>query len=459
MMRVDKTMCIQVIMGLAMVAGMVWAGFFIRDRLTRSRVEEMLAGLDADSGAIDPAVAKELHGLGDRAMDVLAERLKEGRFGEGKLRMALLAVGAPAVGALAEALDDEKPEVRLFAAETLGKIEGKRKDIVRALVGALGDKSPGVRAAAAAALGNRRIDAQDATTALLECLDDNEAPVRRAAILAIGNVATGQSDVVEDLGAALADTDGPVRQAAVDTLVGFGTPDEAIGALAGLLSDPREPAEIRLACVGALRDIAPRGEAAIGALRKLLDGPDRRLALEAIGVLGRHEADRTETTTALVRALGHADDEIRVAAAESLGNYGEEARGATAGLLTCLQDKAWPVRKAAATAVGKVAAPTSQAPAALVRALGDTDYHVREAAVLALMDLDMPDATLGAVIKTLDNDAEGLTVRWACAHALGQAGKRGRPAIAALKKAAKHANPRLRKQAAEALASIREDTQ
>ena len=453
-MSMNKRTCMRVVIGAVLIAALVWSGLFIRDKLTRSRVEGILNRLEEQKGPIDPAVRRDLRDLGGRATGALAERLKQGRFGDGALRKAFLAVGAPAVGALVESLGNEKPQVRLFAAEILGQVDGERKEIVRALVGALGDKAPDVRAMAAGSLGNLRIDAREAATALLECLNDSDASVRQAAVQAIGNVATAEPDVVEDLVKALADKDGQVRRAAVDALAAFGAPDEAIDPLVKLLGDDNEQPDVRWACVYAFRDIAPRGEAAIGALRKVLDSPDPHLTREAIGVLGKYETGRKETAPALIRALGNADGEVRAAAAKSLGNFGEEARAAAAGLLTCLQDKQWPVRKAAATALGKVAAPKSQAPAALVKALGDRDNHVREAAVLALMDLGMPDVAIGPIVKILDSDAEGTHIRWACAHALARTAKRGKPAIPALRKALKHADARLRKQAAEAIENI-----
>jgi len=457
-MRIDGKKGLQVVVGVVLVGALVWSALFIRHRVTRSRVEEILARLEEQRGQADPAVEKELHDLGDRSVGVLAERLRQGRFGDGALRTAFLAVGAPAAEALAEALDDAKPAVRLFAAETLGHVEGGRDLIVHALTGALADRAAEVRIAAAKALGGLRVDARDAKTALLTCLGDSAAPVRAAAAAAIRSVASAEPDVIEALVKALADRDGQVRRAAVDTVAALGTPDEAIGALAELLGDDQEPPDVRWACVYAFRDTAPRGRQAIAPLREAVDGPDSHLAAEAIRVLGKYEVGRKATTAVLVRALANADGDVRAAAAASLANFGQEGRDATAALLTCLRDKTWAVRKAAATALGKVAAPQSQVPAALVKTLGDKDNQVRQAAVLALMDLGMPDGTITPIVRILDSDSEAPHIRWACAHALSRIGKRGRPAITALRKALNHDDPRLSKQAAEAIANIQAGT-
>ena len=453
-MRIDTKTCVRVAVAVVLVGAMVWSGLFIRDRLAGSQVEKILSRIEDRKGMIDPSTETELRDLGDRAVPVLAERLKQGRFGGGALQAALLAVGGPAVGALADALDYDKPEVRLFAAEILGNIQGERKMIVRALVGALGDKALDVRAAAARSLGNLRVDARDATTALLETLDDPEATVRQAVVRAIGDVATDEPDVIKALVGALSDADAQVRRGAVDKLAGFGTPDAAIPTLVKLLADEAQHPDVRRACACAFRDIAPRGDQAIPALRKAADGGEAELAKSAIEALGKHEAERTETTAVLIGALSNADGDVRAAAAESLGKFGEEARAGTDALLKSLADAQWSVRQAAAVALGKVAAPKSAAPAALVKMLGDKDNHVRQAAVLALMDLGTPNEAIGPIVEILDSDAEDAHLRWACAHALSRVGKRGGPAVGALKKAMKHSDERLSKQAAEALANI-----
>ena len=454
MASMGKESWMRVAVGVALVAVLVWSGLFIRAQLTRSRVEEILAELAEDKGEISPAVETELRDLGDRATGVLADRLGSARFGAGGLRVAFLAVGAPAAGVLAEALDHEKQAVRLFAARVLGEITGNRKDIARVLIGVLDDKSPDVRVAAAASLGNLRIDSREVATALLACLKDTHPPVRQAALQAIGNVARAEPDVVKALLPMLDDPDRQVRQAGVGALGALGTPDAAIAALARRLGDDSETSAVRLACIHAFRDIAPGGEGAIPAMRKALAGRDRQLTREAASVLGMYETDRVQTTAALIPTLGHQDPEVRAAAAASLAGLGPDARAATDALIACLKDAQWAVRKAAATALGKVADPASQAPPALVKTLADTDNQVRQAAVLALMDLGMPDPAIAPVIAILDSDAQDPHVRWACAHALSRTAQRGRPAIPALKKAAKHADPRLRKQAAEALDAI-----
>ncbi len=455
MASMGKESWMRIAVGVALVAVLVWSGLFIRAQLTTSRVEEILGILAEDKGEITPAIEKELRDLGDRAAGVLAERLGEGRFGAGGLRAAFLAVGAPAAGALAEAIDHEKQPVRLFAAKVLGEIKGNRKDVARALTGALDDKSPDVRAAAAVSLGKIRVESDDVAKALLARLDDTHPAVRQAAVEAIGNVARPHGEVVQALVTSLDDQDGKVRQAAVEALAALGTPDQVIPALAKRLGDDSETPAVRLACIYAFRDIAPHGEAAVPALRKAVTGTDRDMVREAASVLGKYETARDRTTAALIPALTHTYSDVRTAAAESLANFGEEGRAATAALITCLADTQWSVRKAAATALGKVAAPTSPAPAALVKTLSDTDTQVRQAAVLALMDLDMPDPAIAPIITLLDNDAEDLHLRWACAHALARTAQRGRPAIPALTKAANPPDPRLSKQAAESLHAIR----
>lgn len=455
-MPARKKTLIQVTVGVALLCALLWSAWFIRGRLTRSRIEDILAEMEQSKGSYDPGGLTELRDLGDRAIGILVERLQAQRYGDGALRAAFLAIGFPSVSPLVDALGDEKPEIRLFAAKTLGKFEIEAKEIIPALTGALGDEAADVRAAAAGSIGHFGSDAEDATASLVKCLDDPYAPVRRAAMRSLGEVAfpEPQPDLLAALVKSLADSDPGVRQAAAGAIMGFGTPDEAVGSLVEVLARADEPADVRLACAWAIRDIGPRGQGAIGPLRTALADPDRRLREEAAKILGRFEVERAQTTSALIGALGDKASDVRVAVAEALGKYGPDAQAATAPLVKRLGDPSPAVRAAAAIATGKVAGADPRAAAALVGSLADKDPNVRQAAVYGLIDLGLPDAAIVAVVKLLDDASEPPHVRWTCAHAFARVADRGKPAVDALKRALEATDRKLRRQAAEALNKI-----
>jgi HEAT repeat protein len=97
------------------------------------------------------------------------------------------AKAAPAVAALARALQDESPHVRKAAALALGDIGPAAHSALPALVHALQhDNEAGVRRRAAVALGD--IGAEEAIPALHEATKDADETVRRTAAAALAEI-------------------------------------------------------------------------------------------------------------------------------------------------------------------------------------------------------------------------------------------------------------------------------
>jgi HEAT repeat protein len=102
--------------------------------------------------------------------------------------VALRLAGKDAVPALQTALKYKNVEVRLNAADSLGRLGADARDAVPGLVAALKDESKDVRAEAAAALGRIGPDAKDAEAALTALKDDSEITVRAAAAQALTHI-------------------------------------------------------------------------------------------------------------------------------------------------------------------------------------------------------------------------------------------------------------------------------
>ncbi len=140
---------------------------------------------------------------------------------------------APAVPALARALEDPVPEVRAAAAEAIGRIGPSGVGAAATLGRHIRDPSPSVRLKIVEATLNVRPPSGIALPVLTTALRDETPTVRAAAAYAIGGltITDGRPDiartaellaVVPDLLASLADTNASVRAAAAFALGRFG---------------------------------------------------------------------------------------------------------------------------------------------------------------------------------------------------------------------------------------------
>ena len=135
-----------------------------------------------------------------------------------ELRMAaanaLGKLGEPnAIPALVNALSDENPEVRIRACAALGTLE--HPQAVEALIGLLDDSRGRVRLAAANALAT--IGSDRALNALLNMLSDENSEIRRISVVALGNARSVR--VVQPLADALSDDNARVRNAVVFSII------------------------------------------------------------------------------------------------------------------------------------------------------------------------------------------------------------------------------------------------
>jgi HEAT repeat protein len=228
-----------------------------------------------------------------------------------------------AVPALAAALKDPEPNVRMAVASALGKVASlsASPEALAALKTALKDDDPFVRRAATEAccllVGNAT---NKDVAALIAVLKDTEPFIRREAARALGKIGTISSEVLTALKAAAKDDDPDVRRAATEAynlVVGRATKEEVPALVAALKdSDP----SIRREAARALGKVGTISLGALAALKAAAkdDDPDvRRAATEACSlVVGRATK---EEVPALVAALKDTDPFIRREAARELG--------------------------------------------------------------------------------------------------------------------------------------------
>jgi protein-S-isoprenylcysteine O-methyltransferase Ste14 len=213
-------------------------------------------------------------------MEALAARIAAGpnRRSHGRCGDCerLAAYGDPAVDYFIPLLEHDEAEVRIIAAEYLGKLPTERA--VPALVEALEDPVAEVRSrslGAIAASGSR-----DAIAPMLTALDDPDTWVRRAAMRSLADL--GVEEIVERADRGLSDPDGAVRQATVESLGALGS-DKALPLVAARLDD--ESALVRRAAVIALLRMG--SPAARDALQQATRDRDWEVRLYAVEALRR----------------------------------------------------------------------------------------------------------------------------------------------------------------------------
>jgi HEAT repeat protein len=207
---------------------------------------------------------------------------------------------------LVGALDDEDPRVRLRACQACGTFADPRS--VPALTTRLTeDGDPRVRRAAANALGN--VGTDQALSPLLDLLDDGDEPLRRIAAGALGKASTPEP--VEPLARALGDESAVVRNAAVYSVI-------------ELLSNvPTEQSHaVRDRVVSELKS-ADDATVVEPLVEILTDGQQSRQRRNAAWILGRAaEPDSAAAVEALANALADEDAQTAQFAATSLKSLG-----------------------------------------------------------------------------------------------------------------------------------------
>ncbi len=286
--------------------------------------------------------------------------------------LALGRIGASeAVGDLADALEDESPEVQEAAVAALSDLP-PRIVFTRLLpyIQSGGD----IRYVRLAAETLGRVKADEAIRPLASLLDDPREAIREVAVKAIGRI--GGENAVPCLLLALRDRSLKVAQQAVVSMGRVRDP-HILQRLIKFVKDKDE--RFCFYAIGAMKE---QGDPiAIFSLMEALRDSPRELtvaALEALGALGRKEACRAVLETARTE-----DMDILMVSVRTLGRIGCEK---AVPLLTELLSHAhWSIRAAAAEALGR--AGDDAACEALRSALKDKDVMVREIAAKALAAL------------------------------------------------------------------------
>ncbi|MBW8771559.1 MAG: HEAT repeat domain-containing protein [Gemmatimonadetes bacterium] len=381
--------------------GVPVAGMAEERSLLVSRVEKLLAGARHDSrsrGVLAVAMAAVVLATIALVPGVTGRTVGAAEpYGMPDDAQISYPAGAPKP-TLPDAASPAAAEVKKPAPEHLTSADTA---VVFALVGRLKDEDADVRVAAAESLG--KLEDSRAVPGLVAALSDREAKVRAAAAASLAKFTDPRA--LNGLAALLADPETDVRKQALDALTEYetGVPTASI---VRLLSDP--DADLRHDAAHAIGHFGDRSAAS--ALVPLLRDPSpdvRQAAIESLTEL--HDVSHA---SAILSALGDANADVRHQAVSAISELKVPLPDAT--LLTMLRDPNADVRVQAAELAGErssVAAIPS-----LRRMMDDEDQDVRENAISALANIGDDAAVVALRAGLASRDAK---VRRAAAEALG----------------------------------------
>ncbi len=372
---------------------------------------------------------------------------------------ATLAVIGPearsAVPALRTLLKDKDPMVRYSAIRALGEIgpaaNGTAEGLLEALASedrdtrseavhavrpwgkagiplfrkALEDRDHKVRALAASMLASvRPRPTKEAITALAHLLADEDREVRRDAALALGKAGPTAADAIPALRKATKDRDEEVCIQAAEALVHAGETQEAVAALAAMISG-QESSVDRWKAAQVLGSLGPKAKDALPVLEAALKSDDGNLRVTAASALFKIDGRADAAIPILVAEMESPTEMFDdVAASLALAGVGTKAVPPLAKLLKSKENL---VRQLAAHALGLVGPDASPALPALTGALKDKSPDVRQAAIGALVLIGPNGQALTALVGALGD--EELTVRKDAAFALFSLGHETRKAV------------------------------
>ncbi|HEY3963679.1 MAG TPA: HEAT repeat domain-containing protein [Planctomycetaceae bacterium] len=331
-------------------------------------------------------------------------------------RVANGAESVPHVNDLIRDLRAVDYEVRVQAAETLGRLGPSAAPAVRALASAVFDPRFEVQAEALIALERIGPPARSAVPALIAVLKGEDAHLFGFAINALGAIGNSAAAAKPELArfmlgdhrqlsvaacrallhirpldddllpqcvrvliVALTGRDDQAARDAVDVLGLCGS--TAVPGLARIVETYAAHAESAARGAAALKQIGRHAVPAVPALGKALQSRNEMVVEQSIGALAAIGPSAGPAVPELRALLTSPSASIRTHVASALGDIGAVA--AVNDLATALEDRDEDVRRESAQALGKIGPPAKPAIPALLRALEDpadsVKWHVAEA--------------------------------------------------------------------------------
>ncbi|HMF17130.1 MAG TPA: HEAT repeat domain-containing protein, partial [Gemmataceae bacterium] len=385
-------------------------------------VGELIKALGDKNEDVRQAAVEAVSKMGQPAVPALIEALENtDHVVRNHAAQALGEIGADAKAAipglkkLMLAEDAAEKGTLNLAADALGKIG---KDAIGALNDALKDNRENVRVVSLAALG--RVGAP-AVPALVDALGDKRVDVRRMAAQVLMPMRISDKMVVLGLTFALKDQDDQVRNSSYNALQWLGVGAKpAAPHLQKFLSDPNF--QTRNFAFHLLRNM---GENPAEGMLKALAGKDETIKINTASVMLLNNVEAAAALPVLLEALSNKNATLRMQAAHALAQTRRETEKVLPILVEGLKNKDVSVRQQAVQALASMGNLAKEAAPALIDALRDQDINLRQQAVYALRNIQAdPEIAVPALAKILKEDANN-SVRIAAIQVLSQHGGRG----------------------------------
>jgi HEAT repeat protein len=378
-------------------------------------VPDLLALMRDTQSGLQDDTSEALAGIGAPAVAALAEVLQQEQ--EPALRkraiLALAKVGKPAVPVLDKVLGDRDASVRLQAVTALGQIGAPA---VEPLVGALKDPDAEVRQEVVRVLGTLNKNDSGVVPALVLALKDPAERVRGQSIASLRFLRPEPEAVMKELTPVLQDKDMDIRLDAILFLGEFGP--AAVPSLASMLKDP--DMKVRQRAMAALEEIRAPPDVLLPALTPLLNDGNAVARQNGVYLLWRCGPKALPQIT---EALKDSDVLVRVAAVNSLRQANADAKVSYPAFVEALADDSPVVRLSATRALSRFG---SQALPQLKLALKDKDAAVRRDAVQVLQGMrSSPKLVLPLLAEAQKDD--NPVVRKSAADVLGSFGPAALP--------------------------------
>lgn len=412
---------------------------------------------DSDPG-VQLRVLNAVAEAGEAAVPGLIEALKndEAAYWACVVLRDIGPVAKAAVPALAEKLNDPRPDIRLQAVLALGAMEDAALPVVPKIAAALGDEH--ARTAATFALGELGEIPADAEQTIRSNANSDDRFLSTASLWALARVHPEDRDLrraaTEHLVARLKDQDPYVRVLAAQAMAALPPAPEITLPIWEKAMKDADTATVHLA----LNALASLGEPVVPRLIDILE-KHKELRVEAAYTLGQIGPAAAPATDALAKLV--ADENLHVAteAILALGRIGPAAKSAVPALCTAFENEGEKNTHAIIFALGNIGPEAAAAEPIVLKAMQSKDKALAVIAARTFMEIQPPSSSSEAAAKAVPVLVAGLDdplpeTRKAAADSLAALGPLAREAIPALEKATKDDVKAVRAAAADALKSL-----
>jgi HEAT repeat protein len=374
--------------------------------------------------------------------------------------VVLREIGPPAkaaVPALAEKLQDPRPDIRLQAVLALGAMKEAALPAVPQIARALGDQH--VRTAATFVLGELGKIPAGAEPAIRANAKSSDRFLSTVSLWALARVHPEDTDLrrraTEQLVARLKDRDAFVRVAAARALAALPPAPEITLPIWEKAMKGADATTVHYA----LDALASLGAPAVPRLVDIL-GKHKKLRVEVVYTLGQMGPVAAPATDALAKLVADKDVNLATEAVLALGKIGPAAKGAVPALCAALQVKGEKNAHAIILALGDIGPSAAAAEPLVLKAMRSKDKSLAVIAARTFTQIQPPSSSSQAAAKAVPVLVACLgdslpETRKAAAESLAALGPLARKAIPALEQARKDDVKAVREAAARALKSIR----